>query len=112
MGGGNGARSLCDCLDELFEVLAKARSLEELQRMEHVAREVRDRYMEQLGSTTAGELAIRRRVSRLNYSRRCAEASAGGHMQTQGTSSRSPQHGQQPVWACSGDRLGPVQVVP
>jgi DNA polymerase I len=61
---------------EVFEVLAQARSLEELQRVEPRAREVRDKYLEELGDATAGELAIRRRVSRLNYSRRCAEASA------------------------------------
>jgi DNA polymerase I len=61
---------------EVFEVLAQARSLEELQRVEPKAREVRDKYLEELGGATAGELAIRRRVSRLNYSRRCAEASA------------------------------------
>jgi DNA polymerase I len=61
---------------EVFELLAGARNLEELQRVESKARDVRDRYLEGLGGATAGELAIRRRVSRLNYSRRCAEASA------------------------------------
>jgi DNA polymerase I len=61
---------------EVFEVLAEAKSLEELQRVEPKARAVRDRYLEGLGGATAGDLAIRRRVSRLNYSRRCAEDSA------------------------------------
>ena len=44
--------------------------------MEPKARAVRDRCLEGLGGATDGELAIHRRVSRLNYSRRCAEASA------------------------------------
>jgi len=61
---------------EVFEVLGEARSLEDLRGIEPRAREVRDRYMEGLGGATTGDLAIRRRVSRLNYSRRCAEASA------------------------------------
>jgi DNA polymerase I len=61
---------------EVFEVLAKARSLEDLMRIEPRAREVRRRYLEGLGGATAGELAVHRRVSRLNSSRRCAEASA------------------------------------
>jgi len=37
-----------------------------------------------LNSAGAGELAIRRRVSRLSYSRRCAEASAVGAWQKSG----------------------------
>jgi len=61
---------------ELFEVLAEARSLEELRRIEPKAQEVRKRYMEELREADVRELAIHRRVSRLSYSRRCAEASA------------------------------------
>jgi DNA polymerase, archaea type len=61
---------------EVFEVLAKAKSLEELRRIEPKALDVRRRYLEELNHATAGELAIHRRVSRLNYSHRCAEASA------------------------------------
>jgi DNA polymerase elongation subunit (family B) len=34
------------------------------------------RYMDELDAVDVKELAIHRRVSRLNYSRRCAEASA------------------------------------
>jgi DNA polymerase I len=61
---------------EVFEVLAQAKSLEELQRIEPKAQDVYMRYLEGLNGATAGELAIHRRVSRLKYSRRCAEASA------------------------------------
>jgi hypothetical protein len=37
---------------------------------------LRAKYMEEQENTDARELAIHRRVSKLNYSRRCAEASA------------------------------------
>ena len=39
-------------------------------------REVRERYMNELEDADVRELAIHRRLSRMNYSRRCAEASA------------------------------------
>ena len=63
---------------ELFEVLAGARSREELQMVEPNAEEVRAKYMRELvdADIDVRELAIHRRVGRLNYSRRCAEASA------------------------------------
>ena len=61
---------------EVFEVLAGARSLEDLKRMEPKARQVYRRYMDELDGVDVKELAIHRRVSRLNYSRKCAEASA------------------------------------
>jgi len=61
---------------ELFEVLGEARCREELRRIEPKARGVARRYMEELGDADVQELAIHRRVGRLNYSRRCAEASA------------------------------------
>ena len=61
---------------EIFNVLAEAKTLEDLQRIEPKAREVRKKYFEGLKSVAVGELAIHRRVSRLKYSRRCAEASA------------------------------------
>jgi DNA polymerase I len=56
--------------------LAEARSLEDLRRIEPKARQVYKRYMDELDGADVKELAIHRRVSRLNYSRRCAEASA------------------------------------
>ena len=61
---------------EVFEILAEARSQEDLRWIEPKAREVYRRYMNELDGADVKELAIHRRVSRLNYSRRCAEASA------------------------------------
>jgi len=61
---------------EMFEVLAEATNREELQRIKPKARGVAGRYMEELGAVDVRELAIHRRVSRLSYSRKCAEASA------------------------------------
>ena len=61
---------------EVFEVLAEARSLEDLRRIEPKARLVYRRYMDELDDADIKELAIHRRVSKLNYSRRCVEASA------------------------------------
>jgi DNA polymerase, archaea type len=60
---------------ELFEVLGEARSREELRSIEPQVREVRRRYVDELVEANVRELAIHRRVSRLSYSRRCAEAS-------------------------------------
>ena len=63
---------------DLFEVLAGARSREELQMVEPDAEEVRAKYMRELvdADIDVRELAIHRRIGRLSYSRRCAEASA------------------------------------
>jgi DNA polymerase I len=61
---------------ELFDIFTKARSLDELRMIRPMAQEVRAKYMDGLKDVDARELAIHRRVSRLNYSRRCAEASA------------------------------------
>lgn len=61
---------------EVFEVPAEAESLEDLRRIEPRARQVYRRYMDELDGADVKELAIHHRVGRLNYSRRCAEASA------------------------------------
>ncbi len=63
---------------ELFEIMAGTRNREELRRVQPQAREVRRRYVEELAGADVDirELAIHRRVSRLSYSRRCAEAFA------------------------------------
>jgi len=61
---------------EVFEVLAEARSLEDLRRIEPKAQQVYRRYLDELDGADVKELAIHKRVSRLNYSRRYAEASA------------------------------------
>jgi DNA polymerase I len=60
---------------ELFEILSEARNIEDLRKIEPKAQEVLMRYLEGLENADAGELAIHRRVSRLSYSHRCAEAS-------------------------------------
>jgi DNA polymerase, archaea type len=60
---------------ELFDVLAKARNLDELRMIEPAAREVYKKYMLELEDADVRELAIHRRMGRMNYSRRCAEAS-------------------------------------
>jgi DNA polymerase, archaea type len=61
---------------KVFEVLAGARSLEDLKRIEAKAQEVYRRYLDELGGADVRDMSIHCRVSRLNYSRRCAEASA------------------------------------
>jgi DNA polymerase I len=61
---------------EVFEVLAQARSLEDLKRIKPNAKQVYRKYLDGLNDADVRDLAIHRRVSRLNYSRRCAEASA------------------------------------
>jgi len=61
---------------ELFDVLSKAISRKELREVEPEAQEVREKYMQGLEDADVRELAIHRRLSRIHYSRRCAEASA------------------------------------
>jgi DNA polymerase elongation subunit (family B) len=60
---------------ELFAVLGEAR-VGGRRRIEPKALEVYRRYGDGLADVDVRELAIHRRVSRLSYSRRCAEASA------------------------------------
>jgi DNA polymerase, archaea type len=61
---------------ELFEILAQARSREELLNVKSGAHVVREEYVQGLEDADVRELAIHCRLSRVNYSRRCAEASA------------------------------------
>jgi len=61
---------------EVFEVLDDTRSLEDLRRIEPKAREVYRRYLDELDAVDVKGLAVHKRVSKLNYTRRCAEASA------------------------------------
>ena len=61
---------------EIFQLLAAAVNAEELQKVEPMARQIRERYRESLPDAQPGEMVIRRRVGRTVYSRRCAEASA------------------------------------
>jgi DNA polymerase I len=62
--------------EELFMVLSKAKSRKELREVEPEAQEVREKYMVGLGGADIRELSIHRRLSRVSYSRKCAEASA------------------------------------
>ena len=61
---------------EVFEILAEARSLKDLKRIEPKSWDIYRKYLDELDDADVKELAIHRRVSRLNYSRRCAEAFA------------------------------------
>jgi DNA polymerase elongation subunit (family B) len=61
---------------EVFEVLAGAKSQEDRRKIEPKAWLVYRRYLDELDDADVRDLAIHRRISRLNYSRRCAEASA------------------------------------
>jgi len=54
----------------------RARSLDELRKIEPMAQEVCAKYMDGLRNVDVMELAIHRRIGKMNYSRRCAEASA------------------------------------
>jgi hypothetical protein len=60
---------------EVFEVLAEAKTLEDLQKIEPKAREVHRRYLDGLSVATAKGAGHSSQGSRHNYSRRCAEAS-------------------------------------
>jgi DNA polymerase I len=59
--------------EELFRVLSKAKSRKELREVGPDTQVVREKYMQE--DADVRELAIHRRLSRVNYSRRCAEAS-------------------------------------
>jgi DNA polymerase I len=61
---------------ELFDILARARSQNELLEAYDIAQEVHEKYIQGLDDADVRELAIHRRLSRVTYSRRCAEASA------------------------------------
>ena len=67
---------VCRMQMDLFDILAKARSIEELRIVETMAQEVREKYMGELRNADIREPAIHHRVSRINYTRRCAEESA------------------------------------
>ena len=54
--------------------------------MEPMAQKIREMYMEKLEDADVRELAIHRRVSKMNYSRRCVEASAVKAYQKRGLS--------------------------
>ncbi len=61
---------------ELFDSLARAKGVDELSMQEPEARAIYGRYRRGLSEARPQEMVIRRRISRLRYSRRCAEGSA------------------------------------
>ena len=61
---------------ELFELLAGTSSREEIWRAKPQAQQIRKKYLEGLQDANVREMVIHHRVSRLSYSRRCAQASA------------------------------------
>jgi hypothetical protein len=69
----------------LFDVLGTGRA-EKLLNMEPNAQEVRAKCMRNLGRADVRELAIHRRVRKVSYSRRCAEASTVKAYREQGLS--------------------------
>ena len=70
--------------EELLEAIGQAKSCEELSLLGERAREIKNRYTTGLGQADPKDLAIHRRVSRINYSRRCAEGSAIKELKKQG----------------------------
>jgi DNA polymerase elongation subunit (family B) len=62
--------------EELFSALSAAESRKALREIEPQARGISRRYLEGLERADVRALAIHRRISRLNHTRRCAEAAA------------------------------------
>jgi DNA polymerase I len=62
--------------EEMFGVMGEADGLEELRRLDPEIQRIHLRYADRLPGADPGEMVIRRRVSRLSYSRRSPEASA------------------------------------
>ena len=64
--------------------MGQAKSCKELSLLGEKAREIKNGYTTGLGQVDPKDLAIHRRVSRVNYSRRCAEGSAVQDLRAQG----------------------------
>ena len=60
---------------EMLGVMRNAGTAGELKNLEEKVRKIYERYRRNLRYADPGELAIRRRIGKLNYSRRCPEAS-------------------------------------
>jgi DNA polymerase I len=71
---------------ELFDVLCKATRKKELREVEPLAQEVREKCMQRLDYGDVRDLAVHRWLSRVTYSKRCAEASAVKAYQKRGFS--------------------------
>ena len=61
---------------EVFAKMAEARSIEELRRIKAPALEIAKRYHQELPRADPSEMVIHRRISKLNYEKRCVQASA------------------------------------
>ncbi len=72
--------------EELLGVLGEARSLPELRLLDGRVSRIKEKYAANLSSVDPKDLVIRRRVSRLNYSRKCAEGSAIRELEKMGSS--------------------------
>jgi DNA polymerase I len=70
--------------EEIFGIMERAGDLEELRGLDPDLRRIHLRYAEGLPGADPGEMVIRRRVSRLSYSRRSPEASAVAALRAMG----------------------------
>jgi len=70
--------------EEMFGLMEGAADLEGLRRLDPRIRGIHLRYAERLAGAGPGEMVIRRRVSRLSYSRRSPEASAVAALRAMG----------------------------
>jgi DNA polymerase I len=61
---------------EMLDVMRNTRTLEEVRGLEGKIREIYERYLKNLRNVDPRELVIRRRIGKINYSRKCPEASA------------------------------------
>jgi len=61
---------------EVFAKMGEARSIEELRRIKEQALEIAKRYNRELPRADPSEMVIHRRISKLNYEKRCVQASA------------------------------------
>ena len=61
---------------EVFEKLGEARNIEELRRIKPQALEIAKRYHRELSRTNPSQMVMHRRISKLNYEKRCVQGSA------------------------------------
>jgi len=61
---------------EMFNVLSKARNIEEIGKLKQSLIKLYEKYRKNLRRANPEELVIRKRISKTQYRRRCAEASA------------------------------------
>ena len=60
----------------VFAKMGEARSIEELRRIKPQALEIAKRYHRELPRADPSQMVIHRRISKLNYEKRCVQASA------------------------------------